>query len=418
MFCGVIVTRGATMGLKKQIQLISFMIVFVLVFIFMVTSFSKEFYFLAYGNRENTRTARLAARGLTELETREVEALEAEEEETEEEMLVEIEEEEVALGGETEDTTVVTRSTETSERTDYIGAENEEGNLEEHGEWLGEGETDEALYMEAEDEVTALPNIYIEDGAERQFVVLMFHDIVESSSVPDTTFLTKSTFENILALIKERGYQTIDVQDLIDFVEGVKDLPEKSVMLTFDDGYYSNYRLVYPILKRENMKAIFFPIGVSVGKKHYKGTELEMMRHYSIEDMQEMQASGLVEFGSHTYDMHQNVKLEAILGNKNPRVTIVKMDSDTEEDYINLFRRDIALNNEVYKDSGINLLSFSCPRGGHDELSVKLLKEAGFRSIFISKTGLNTVVKGEPETLYLIKRYNMSEDSDYSSLLQ
>lgn len=391
------------MEIKKQIQLISVMIVFVVFFIFVVTSFSQLFYFQAYGNKESRRAERLEAESLASTSVGAVASARLDKDKEE---IIEIKRDEIALGEARPRSIVfidregISRSNENTLRTDYISPENDEGEHHEEGEGL-----------------LALPTINIEDGTERNFVVLMFHDIVETSYVPDSTYLTKASFENILSLIKERGYETVDVQDLIDFVEGRKDLPLKSVILTFDDGYYSNYRLVYPILKREGMKAIFFPIGVSVGKRHYKDTELEMMRHYSIEEMQEMQASGLVEFGSHSYDMHQNVQLEAILGNDTPRVTIQKLETESEEDYINLFHSDLALNRELYEGTGIELLSFSCPRGGHDELSVNLLKEDGFRSIFISKTGINTVVKGRPESLYLLKRYNMSEDADYYSLL-
>lgn len=408
------------MELKKQIQIISLMIILVLGFIFIVTSFSKEFYFQAYGNKEGTRAARTNDEELSTSESAhgggpEYADLKGE--------AAEINEDELALGGKSRTSVVfinrdgrtqkefnsnsISRSSDSVQRTDYIGPENDEGGAEE----LTNNENS-PIPQEG-----VLPHIKLEDGTERNVIVLMFHDIVEANTVPNSTFLTKSTFENIMASIRDRGYETVDVRDLIDFVEGRKDLPLKSVILTFDDGYYSNYRLVYPILKRYKMKAIFFPIGISVGKNHYKDTELEMMRHYSIEDMQEMQASELVEFGSHSYDMHQNVGLEHILGNDRPRVTIVKLDTETEEEYVELFRKDIAQNQAVYQDTGLELLSFSCPRGGYDTLSLQLLKEAGFRSVFISKTGINTVVKGEPESLYLLKRYNISEDSDYHSLL-
>lgn len=381
------------MEIKRQIQLISGLIVLVVVFIFVVTSFSKEFYFQAFGHRETRKSFAAFSYSVSESgrdgeEVSKKPLLKNDEESQNGTPLV------FMNRGEKFDIGI---------REDVVGPENDEGQVMED--------------PDKDKEQPPLAHVTIEDGTERHFTVLMFHDVVDSPSIPDSTYLSKSTFENILRVIKEREYQTIDVQDLVDFVEGRKDLAQKSVMLTFDDGYYSNYRLVYPILKREGMKAVYFPIGVSVGKRHYKGTELEMMRHYSIEDMQEMQDSGLIEFGSHSYDMHQNVSLEAILGNPYPRVTILRMDTETEEDYISTFQRDLALNADLYKDTGLELLSFSCPRGGIDELSLSMLKEAGFRSVFISKTGINTIVKGQPETLYLLKRYNMSEDVDVETLL-
>ena len=109
-----------------------------------------------------------------------------------------------------------------------------------------------------------------------------------------------------MQLIKENGYEAISFDELIAFAEGKGALPEKPVLITFDDGYQSNYEYAFPILKEENMKGTIFAIGVSIGKKeYYKDTVHKMTPHFGKEEIDEMKGSGLISIGSHTYDMHQ-----------------------------------------------------------------------------------------------------------------
>ena len=71
--------------------------------------------------------------------------------------------------------------------------------------------------------------------------------------------LSPAQFESDLKYLKENGYHTVVVQDLIDYVEKGVPLPEKPVMLTFDDGYYNNYYYAFPLLEEYDAKIVISP---------------------------------------------------------------------------------------------------------------------------------------------------------------
>ena len=96
---------------------------------------------------------------------------------------------------------------------------------------------------------------------------------------------------------------------------------KKPVVITFDDGYLSNYQYAYPILKETGMVATIFVIGATVGNtEHYKNTNYPITPHFTFQQGAEMVASGIISIQSHTYDMHQWAPYET---SDSPRVNIL-----------------------------------------------------------------------------------------------
>ena len=120
--------------------------------------------------------------------------------------------------------------------------------------------------------------------------VLNYHQINDM----DENMLTVSSeeFETQMAWLSENGYHAVTATELIDALEGKGTLPERPVLITFDDGYADNYQCAFPILKKYNMKAIIFLISEYVSL---------YPNYLTWEQLAEMQASG-IEFGSHTVD--------------------------------------------------------------------------------------------------------------------
>lgn len=124
--------------------------------------------------------------------------------------------------------------------------------------------------------------------------ILMYHDVTDGPTSDNPMVVTTEKLEGDLCWLKENGYHTILPQELT----AGEPLPEKPVMITFDDGYVSNYRLLFPLLQKYQMKAAICLI-VSLTDEDPEGHG-----HLTWDMCREMQASGLVEIASHTYALH------------------------------------------------------------------------------------------------------------------
>ena len=135
-------------------------------------------------------------------------------------------------------------------------------------------------------------------GADVKVPVLLYHNFV--TTVPETDpdnynyINTPQSFEENIKIFLENGYTIISMQDLADCNSGKAELPSKPIIITFDDGYYSNYEYIYPILKKYNVKASIFIITDNIGK------EVDGIKYLGWEECLEMQNSGLIEIFSHS----------------------------------------------------------------------------------------------------------------------
>ena len=138
---------------------------------------------------------------------------------------------------------------------------------------------------------------------QKQVAVLVYHDIVENDELKakNRDNLTTEDFEEQVKYLKNAGYIAISLDELYDWKIGKSDIPEKSVVLTFDDGYYSFKYLVQPILQKYDFKATCFLIGNVTGEKTPEYQE----GVYGTIGMDEVNNHiENVTYGSHTYNLH------------------------------------------------------------------------------------------------------------------
>lgn len=128
--------------------------------------------------------------------------------------------------------------------------------------------------------------------------ILLYHDFV--TTVPDSDpdnfnyINTPQNYEENIKVLLENGYTFISFQELNDANSGKIELPEKPILVSMDDGYYSNYEYIFPILKKYKVKASIFIVTDKIGK------EIDGKKYLSWEQCKEMQNSGLVEIFSHS----------------------------------------------------------------------------------------------------------------------
>ena len=131
--------------------------------------------------------------------------------------------------------------------------------------------------------------------------VILYHNIAENTGeeyYDPYLNIPADLFEAHIRTLKEAGYNAITYEQYYNYVINDAPLPEKPIIITFDDGYSSNYIYAYPILKKYNTKATIFVI------TDRRGLALSKNPHFSWNQAREMADSGIIDIQSHTHS-HQ-----------------------------------------------------------------------------------------------------------------
>lgn len=144
-----------------------------------------------------------------------------------------------------------------------------------------------------------------------EFHVLCYHDVAPALApvANDRYAVSRDNLARHFAWLRDNGYRVVSVDDVMAAREGRRPLPDKAVLLSFDDGERSLYTEVYPLLRLFNYPALAalvtswmeVPPGAIV---EYGDETRPRDRFISWSEAREMQESGLVEFASQTHDLH------------------------------------------------------------------------------------------------------------------
>ena len=222
----------------------------------------------------------------------------------------------------------------------------------------------------------------------QDFKVLSFHDIVQTmtaTSEPDD--VTADNLINYFSWLKANGYTVISIQDVLNAKNGGKSLPDKAIVLTFDDGYKSFYTYALPLLKAFNYTATLAIVGSWLdvpenGTVSYAGKQVPRSKFLSLKELNEINNSGLVEIASHTYDLHHGIIGNA-QGNDMPALTTFEYNRSTnqyesEAHYLNRIKSDLAKNNAWIKQhTGKSPRIIVWPYGRYNSVAQQMAKSLG-----------------------------------------
>ncbi len=204
--------------------------------------------------------------------------------------------------------------------------------------------------------------------------VLSYHHIVSREDLSESHYIKgklnpmvvlKEDFEKQMAYLKEKGYTSLTLSELYDFLARKKDVPAKSVVITFDDGYKDNYVEAYPILKKYNFTAVSFIItGYVTSKLHpYVPEEIQYLSLHEIE-----RGCDVFDYQSHTYNLHQREKNRF---NQDASFLLTKEADQIEKD----------LRTSIRQLEG-RKKAFAYPYGEYSPNTINSLINLGFRMAF------------------------------------
>lgn len=228
--------------------------------------------------------------------------------------------------------------------------------------------------------------------------VAMYHSVTDQGESPGEYVISPSMLEKDLQWLSQHGYETVVVGDLVSHVENGTPLPEKPVMLTFDDGYYNNYRNAYPLLQKYGMQAVLSPVGTLV--EQFTETddpeEHEVWSYCTSGELQEMAASGVVEIQNHSYDFHELT----------PRRGCLRKSGEDEATYRNIFFEDTRKAQELFRSIRISPpVCYTYPYGARNAETDALVQEYGFVASLSCEEGITCITR-DAASLKNIRRYN------------
>jgi biofilm PGA synthesis lipoprotein PgaB len=202
---------------------------------------------------------------------------------------------------------------------------------------------------------------------------IMYHDVVAGRKQVwfDTT---AAELRQHFEAIKQAGLTPIHIDQLYKHLRDGDPLPEKAILLTFDDAYLGLYENAYPLLKEYNYPATYFVqtgfVGVPTSKDHF-----------TWDQMREMDASGLIDFAAHTV-------------NHPPDLRVL--------DDARLRREVFDCKAKLEQELGHPIHYFAYPEGNRDERVKQYLADAGYRMSFTMDPGFT----GQSPNLLEVRRFN------------
>ncbi len=211
--------------------------------------------------------------------------------------------------------------------------------------------------------------------------MLMYHHVNPHKG--DMVTITPEVFGGQMLYLHKAGYRTLTLDELTSYISGNIAVKEKSVVVTFDDGWLDNYIYAFPVLKRYNINACIFIVTAWVGNiateeplppavpTHKESKALIKNGHagevmLGWEHIKEMQDSGIVEFYAHT--------------KSHPRCTVLN-------------RHELFHELDEPKQTLESRLGRPCPYlcwpyGDYNDAALKAAKSAGYKGIFTTNPGV------------------------------
>ena len=226
---------------------------------------------------------------------------------------------------------------------------------------------------------------------DNQFVTLTFHDVrddVAKRGDRDVYAISTKNLGQYLEWIQREGWHPIRLEDIWLARQGKKTLPNKALLLTFDDGALSSYNRVFPLLKQYKTPAVF-----AIPTSWINGNTKDAYEAYgkgnlmTWPQMREMVASGYAEFVSHSDNMHRGILANPQQNMQPAAITREYIEKqkryETESEYQSRVVADLKKSKQTLdRELGINSRAIFWPYGAVTTETEELAAQAGLPMSF------------------------------------
>ena len=238
--------------------------------------------------------------------------------------------------------------------------------------------------------------------------IVMYHHVLKETARLNQYTISPDEFRQDMTFLKEEGYTPILVEDLIAFTQEGTPLPEKPVMITFDDGYESFHEYVFPILEEFGYPAVFSVVGIYADQYSKVDDHHIRYSHCTWNQLALMAESGLVEVQNHSYNLH--------ITNQGQKGAM-KTSSESKSAYQYRLAEDLGLMQQRCQEYlHLTPTCFTYPVGYISKDALPVLKGMGFSAALTCEEKINYLT-GDPEELFHLKRFNRPHGTSLQQIL-
>lgn len=229
--------------------------------------------------------------------------------------------------------------------------------------------------------------------------IIMYHHMSPKEKRQNEYTVSVKEFESDLQYLKSHGYETVSISQLLSFVHNDTPLPQKPIMITFDDGFESFYVYAYPLLKKYNMCAVMAVVGEYADKFTQLDDHTVDYSYLTWSEIGELGKSGNVEIANHTDSLHKSTSAR-----RGCRIN----KGENEEAYRRMLKDDLtACQKKIEASVGKTPAVLAYPYGYNCKQSMALIKEMGFSAAFTCEEKINYIRReSNLDYLYRLGRYN------------
>jgi len=207
-----------------------------------------------------------------------------------------------------------------------------------------------------------------------QVLIFCYHRLVDKVRYPGTE-ITLAAFEAQMKELKDKGITVISMQDLLAWKRGEKNIPPRSAVITFDDGWKSQYEVGWPIMKKYGYPFTLFIYTEGVAGGHLGGGQA-----ITWEQLADLRDNG-VDIQAHTAT-HQDLREghQVMVLDANGKRSKKKL---TGADYEKWVRNEVVGCKELLEQRlGIKVNCFAVPFGNYNDHVKELARNAGYEAMF------------------------------------
>lgn len=238
-------------------------------------------------------------------------------------------------------------------------------------------------------------------SASSEFLVLTYHDVTRQDIASDD--LAPEAFIRQIEYFRSHGYVFVSPQEILAAAQGKARLPQKAVLLTFDDAYESFHSRVFPVLRLLDVPAV-----LSVVTSWIENPQAQLYKKKQLmtwAQIREVSDSGLVTVASHSHALHKlvpaNPQGNVEAAGNNLRYLAEARRYETEAEFRERVRTDLAESRDILQkvlDKPTTILTW--PFGAYNEIGVQEARKAGFQMILTLEAGMAKLTD-----LLHVKRY-------------